>query len=82
MLDSLSSSFLTNWSVPPYGETSNQIVRQTKKSQLSLIQVNIETPDKYRYVYVIWMWIDWYRKYQPAAYPEIDGTFLINIHHI
>jgi hypothetical protein len=25
MLGILSSSFLTNWSVPPYGETSNQI---------------------------------------------------------
>ena len=24
-----------------------------------------------RYVYVIWMWIDWYRKYQPAE-PEYE----------
>jgi hypothetical protein len=22
------------------------------------------------YVYVIWMWIDWYRKYQPAVFPQ------------
>jgi hypothetical protein len=50
MLDILLSSFLTNWSVPPYGETSNQIrCMPDQEITLSLIQVNIETPDKYRY---------------------------------
>jgi hypothetical protein len=30
-----------------------------------------------RYVYVIWMWIDWYRKYQPAE-PEYEAWWRVS----
>ena len=41
------------------------------------IYVHIESRVYRWYVYVIWMWIDWYRKYQPAE-PEYEVCWRVS----